>query len=183
MAEPYLCLRVDLDGLPWEGGASEPVVLARLLALARKTGLRYHVFAPPRTLRAFPAYAEAVFGDGHDLDPLGGPTFDGVLTDHLPMGFALRAGEAYTGDAGLAFVSGSPGFPADLPAFDGTRAAVERLRAEVRARGARGRSATLTLRAGELARTDPKLGGVREVVSLALAAGLVLRTLREVVAE
>ncbi len=185
MADVYFCVRVDLDLLPWEDGdgAAEPVAFARLLALARGAGLRLHVFASPRALRAFPAYAEAALGDGHDLDPLGGSSFGGALERHAPMGFALRAGQTPPPAAeGARFVSGSPAFPADLPAFDGTRAGIDRLRAEVRARAARGRSATLALPAGRLARTDPRLGGVREVVSLALAAGLPLRTLREVTA-
>lgn len=70
----YLCLRVDLDYVPWdtpdaeEFGHGEPALIVRMLELARHTGYKYHVFASERVLRAFPAVVEAILNDGHDLD-------------------------------------------------------------------------------------------------------------------
>lgn len=67
-------LRVDLDYVPWdtpdaaEFGHGEPAALLRLLELARHTGYKFQFFASNRVLRAFPANAEAVLNDGHDLD-------------------------------------------------------------------------------------------------------------------
>jgi hypothetical protein len=67
-------LRVDLDYVPWdtpdaqEFGHGEPAALLRLLELAKVKGLRLHCFVSNRVLRAFPATAESVLSDGHDLD-------------------------------------------------------------------------------------------------------------------
>src|SRR5436189_6418729 len=70
----YFCLRIDLDYVPWdtpdavEFGHGEPAAFLRLLDLARGSGYRFHFFASERVLRAFPASAEAVLNEGHDLD-------------------------------------------------------------------------------------------------------------------
>jgi hypothetical protein len=70
----HFCLRIDLDYVPWdtpdasEFGHGEPAMLLRLLDVARHRGYKYHFFASNRTLRAFPASAEAVLNEGHDLD-------------------------------------------------------------------------------------------------------------------
>jgi hypothetical protein len=69
-----VCLRVDLDYVPWdtpdaeEFGHGEPAVFLRLLELAKHQGYKFHFFASTRVLRAFPATAEAVLSEGHDLD-------------------------------------------------------------------------------------------------------------------
>lgn len=189
MAEPFFCLRVDLSALPWED-AREPVVLVRLLGLGRTAGLRFHAFATPEVLRAYPAYAEAILGEGHDLDPLGRADFGGALPGHVPLGCAVRAGDPVP--TGLAFVSGAEPFPV-LPLVAGELGAsefgagefgpwVERTRAAVRGLAARGRPATLAVPAGLWGGLDPRLDALRGIVSLALAAGLPLRTLREVTA-
>lgn len=76
MATPtvYLCIRVDLDYVPWDSpdagqyGHGEPAMLLRMLDLARYSGVKYHFFVSNRVLRAFPASVEAVLNDGHDLD-------------------------------------------------------------------------------------------------------------------
>ncbi len=70
----YFCLRIDLDYVPWDTpdakdfGHGEPAMLLRILEMARHTGLKFHFFASNRVLRAFPANADAVLNDGHDLD-------------------------------------------------------------------------------------------------------------------
>lgn len=69
-----LCLRLDLDYVPWDTpdaevfGHGEPAVILRLLDLARQTGYKYHFFSSNRVLRAFPAVTDAVLDDGHHLD-------------------------------------------------------------------------------------------------------------------
>lgn len=178
---PFFCLRVDLSALPWEdapGAALEPVVLARLLGLGRTAGLRFHAFATPEVLRAFPAYGEVILGEGHDLDPLGQGDFGGALPGHVPLGCAIRTGDPVP--EGLAFVSGIDPFPVLPPIAGEFGAWVERTRATVRGLAARGRSATLAVPAGTWGGFDPRLDALRGVVSLAIAAGLPLRTLREV---
>lgn len=188
MAEPapFFCLRVDLESVPWEdrawedrpGAALEPVVLTRLLGLGRTAGLRFHAFATPEALRAFPSYAESILGEGHDLDPLGRVDFGGALPDHEPLGCAVQPGQA--APEGLRFVSGVEPFPV-LPLWEGEFTPwVERTRKALRDRAARGRSATLAVRAGAWGLHDPRMDALRGIVSLALAAGLPLRTLREV---
>src|SRR5579885_2376669 len=70
----FFCLRIDLDYVPWdtpdaaEFGHGEPAEVLRILDLGRSTGYRFQFFISNRTLRAFPAVAEAVLNDGHDLD-------------------------------------------------------------------------------------------------------------------
>lgn len=70
----FLCLRIDLDYVPWdtpdaeEFGHGEPAILVRLLDLGRALGVRYQFFASNRVLRAFPAVSEAVLDEGHALD-------------------------------------------------------------------------------------------------------------------
>lgn len=69
-----LCLRLDLDYVPWDNpdaetfGHGEPAVILRLLELARQTGYKYHFFSSNRVLRAFPSVTDAVLDDGHHLD-------------------------------------------------------------------------------------------------------------------
>lgn len=70
----YLCLRVDLDYVPWdtpdamEFGHGEPAVTLRMLEAARQLGLKLHFFASERVLRAFPTASDAILNDGHHLD-------------------------------------------------------------------------------------------------------------------
>jgi hypothetical protein len=69
-----LCLRIDLDYVPWDTpdahdfGHGEPAMVLRLLEMVRQTGDKLHFFASNRSLRAFPTLSEAVLDDGHDLD-------------------------------------------------------------------------------------------------------------------
>jgi hypothetical protein len=70
----YLCIRIDLDYVPWDTpdaedfGHGEPAALLRLLDLARSDGVRFHFYASNRALRTFPTEAQAVLNEGHDLD-------------------------------------------------------------------------------------------------------------------
>jgi len=66
-----VCFRLDLDSTPWDRSSGYGVEQARLVALfdfARQTGVKFHVFASTRALRASPGLVDAVLGDGHDLD-------------------------------------------------------------------------------------------------------------------
>src|SRR5580704_15703809 len=126
----YFCLRIDLDYVPWdtpdakEFGHGEPAMLLRILELARHTGLKFHFFASNRVLRAFPANADAVLNDGHDLDwfckhpEAPGARFQDAKAEftslgHEPAGFALRAAwpvtvKTFAGIEQMKFVSGPP---------------------------------------------------------------------------
>lgn len=70
----YLCLRVDLEYVPWQSGTSnvlphsEPAMFIRLLDIARKLGPRIHFFATVPVMRAFPALVTALLQEGHDID-------------------------------------------------------------------------------------------------------------------
>ena len=54
----FLCLRVDLDYVPWDSpdatefGHGEPAVLLKLLELGRFTGYKFHFFASNLECRA-----------------------------------------------------------------------------------------------------------------------------------
>lgn len=66
-----VCFRLDLDSTPWDHSSGYGVEQSRLVALfddARRTGIKFHVFASSRALRASPGLVDAVLGDGHDLD-------------------------------------------------------------------------------------------------------------------
>jgi len=135
-----LCVRVDLDYVPWdtpdaqEFGHGEPAMVLRLLELARVGGYKYHWFASNRVLRAFPAVADAILNEGHDLDWLCKrlDQFEARFSDALerfalygvnPQGFALRSQftpeEAQrTYPDSLSFVSAAAGpAPASLNFF------------------------------------------------------------------
>lgn len=72
--KPILCVRVDLDYVPWdtpdaeEFGHGEPAMVLRLLNWADQLGLPLHFFASNRVLRAFPTSASTIIRAGHDLD-------------------------------------------------------------------------------------------------------------------
>ncbi len=119
----YLCLRVDLDYVPWDSpdakefGHGEPAVVIRLLDFARENGLKLHFFASERVLRAFPAGIHAVLNDGHHLDFLSKhpedflPRYESAFRRFAeygvePMGIALR--EAWPETGAL------PDFPSEL---------------------------------------------------------------------
>lgn len=114
-----LCLRVDLDYVPWDSpdaqefGHGEPAAFLRLLDLARASGYRFHFFASSRVLRAFSSAAEAVLDEGHDLDwlckhPREPARMEEALArfgeiGHVPVGLAVKG--AWPPDGAMAMLS------------------------------------------------------------------------------
>ncbi len=215
----FFCLRIDLDYVPWdtpdakEFGHGEPAVVLRILELARYTGFKFHFFASNRVLRAFPAAADAVLNDGHDLDwfckhpEVPGARYAEALQEfaslgHSPLGFALRSAwpesvGTFEGIDQLKFVSGPPGpVPAGLRLFPvegkpvrevvrtgmSSRSWADSTKTQLREAASRNRGLTLVVRPQVLARLDPKLSHLRELLELAAAVGMNVRTLREVLA-
>lgn len=205
----FLCVRVDLDYVPWDTpdahqfGHGEPAMLLRLLELGRRTGARWHFFASERTLRAFSALADAILNDGHDLDylakhPESFERFEEASrllarVGHEVRGWALRA--PWPADVGpppgIEFYSG----PADaappgrlLPTLGKSLHETVRgggslrawLDAAANAFGAVGDDgATVVVSPQVLARVDPRLTGLEELLKKAREGGLPMRTLRE----
>jgi len=213
----FFCLRIDLDYVPWdtpdakEFGHGEPAVLLRILELARHTGHKFHFFASNRVLRAFPANADAVLNDGHDLDwfckhpDAPGARFDEARKEfaslgHTPIGFALRtawpvAVTHFEGIEQMKFISGPPGpVPAGLVLYPvegksvrevartgiSTRSWTESTKTQLREAASRNKGLTLAVRPQVLARLDPKLIHLRELLELSTAVGMSVRTLRDV---
>jgi hypothetical protein len=129
---PFLCVRIDLDYVPWdtpdaaEFGHGEPAAILRLLALARQTGFKFHFFISNRVMRAFPAAGEAILNDGHDLDWLckhpeqADDRYVEALAlfeslGHRPLGLAVRGawppGASFSGMQELKFISAATGVP------------------------------------------------------------------------
>ncbi len=209
---------MDLDYVPWdtpdatEFGHGEPAVLLRILDLGRQTGFKFHFFVSNRVLRAFPANAEAVLNDGHDLDWLckqpaeEGARFDEALKlfasiGHTPVGFAMKGSwpegqPPFPGTESLKFISSGPGsVPPGLVHFlVETRPAREAVRGGLSARtwtdasktqlrdaASRNAGTILDVRPQVLAKFDPRLSHVREVLEMAVAVGAPVVTLRDLV--
>lgn len=202
----FVCLRVDLDYVPWDTpdadqfGHGEPAMLIRLLELARRRGVRLHFFASERALRAFPTQADAVLNEGHDLDylakhpeqPARAEEAAGLLTvaGHAIQGWAIREPwqVVWPLPENLAFVSGPPEghppvrlFPVRgrtlheaVRAGSGFRTWADASFPLLEAEGG-----TLVLNPQVLARVDPRLFHLTELLDRLAAAGLPLRTLRE----
>lgn len=201
----FLCVRIDLDYVPWDTpdaqqfGHGEPAMLLRLLELARQTGARWHFFASERTLRAFPTEADAVLNDGHDLDYLAKhpeeiARFEEAerlfaAAGHDVRGWALRRAwpEGAALPQGIQFLSGpAEGMPpvrlfptTGRSLHDAVRQGTS-LRAwlDTTTKGLQG-EATIVLSPQVLARVDPRLEGLNELLTTARKRGLPLRTLRE----
>lgn len=212
----YFCLRVDLDYVPWdtpdaaEFGHGEPASLLRILDLARQTGYKFQFFASNRVLRAFPASAEAILNDGHDLDWFckhpeeageryaeAKPLFQSI--GHQPIGFCVKNAwpanlPSFPGMEELRFISAAPGpVPSGLRLFPvETKTAREAVRAGLSARAwcdaakthlrelaSRNLGTTVVVRPQVLAKFDPRLGHVREILDLAKAVGLPVISLRD----
>lgn len=201
-----LCVRVDLDYVPWDTpdaqrfGHGEPAMLLRLLELGRRSGTRWHFFASERTLRAFPAGTDAVLNDGHDLDYLAkhpaqparaeeGRRLFG-LAGHTARGWAIRDPwpEGLEVPVGVEFFSGPPDaeapgrlFPVAGPSLHETIRAGRNLRAWIDASlpPLLTEGGTIVVSPQVLARVDPRLTGLEEILQAAKAAGVALRTLRE----
>lgn len=193
-----------------EFGHGEPAAFLRLLDLARGSGYRFHFFASERVLRAFPSTAEAVLNEGHDLDwfckhPESEARRDEAMSlfaelGHKPRGIAIKGAWPTDGAAavleGFEFISSGPGTtPSGIRHFPvETRAAREAFRAgtslrtwadtvktQLRDFASRNMSLTVVVRPQVLAKFDPKLGFVEEILHLADAVGLDIKTLRQVV--
>jgi hypothetical protein len=216
----FLCLRVDLDYVPWdtpdaqEFGHGEPAVLLRMLDLARHHGYKYHFFASNRAMRAFPSNTESVLNEGHDLDWLckhpenPAKRFEDAvalfaLLGHESRGMAIRGpwpatSPTFEGIESFQFLSAHAGFcPPGLKLFpievkslrDGVRAGMtvrawsEAAKTHIRDAASRNRGATIVVRPQVLSRFDPKLTVLKEIVDIAVVAGLRLMTLREALTE
>lgn len=211
----FFCLRIDLDYVPWdtpdagEFGHGEPAMLLRLLDFARLTGYKFHFFVSERVLRAFPAAAEAVLNDGHDLDWLCKHPEDAAdryqeikllfaTHGHTALGMAIKGawpdGATFEGIEELKFLSGSPGFqPSGLKLFAvesrGTREAVrsgltarawtDATKSYIRQQASRNLEVTVAVRPQVLSKLDPKLVFTREILEIARAVEMPIRTLRE----
>lgn len=210
----FLCLRIDLDYVPWdtpdaaEFGHGEPAAFLRLLDLARGSGYRFHFFASERVLRAFPATAEAVLNEGHDLDwfckhpesiERRHEAFDLFSSiGHKPIGLAIKGNWPDDGSpeviAGFRFLSSGPGaapeglrhFPVETRAAreafrSGTslRTWTDSLKAQLRDFASRNMSLTIVVRPQVLAKYDPHLGLLKNVLELSGAVGLEIKSLRQ----
>ncbi len=202
----FLCVRVDLDYVPWDTpdaqqfGHGEPAMVLRLLELGRRTGTRWHFFASERALRAFPAEADAVLNDGHDLDYLAKHPDERARWEeaerlfaavgHQARGWAIRSlwpsGEELP--SAIDFVSGPPSSSPSRRLFPTTgRSLHESVRAGPGMRPwldatlpeALRDGGTLVVSPQVLARVDPRLEGLAEVLRAARTAGVPIRTLRE----
>jgi hypothetical protein len=195
-----------------EFGHGEPAMMLRLLELGRFTGYKFHFFVSNRVVRALPASVEAVLNDGHDLDWLckhpenATARFadaEELFANHGRKieGLAIRG--AWPGDATFAgveklkFLSGAPGpAPKNLKLFPiETRSARDAFRSGISARSwtdlakgvardhaSRNLGATLVVRPQVLAKFDPRLGHIKEILDMAQAADMPVRTLREALA-
>jgi hypothetical protein len=210
---PFLCLRIDLDYVPWDSpdaaefGHGEPAMFLKLLDLARSSGHRFQFFVSNRVLRAFPATAEAVLNEGHDLDWFSkhpeeqGDRHREALElfnaiGHQPLGLCTRATwpEGVPAPEGMTFLSSPPGnipagikhFPVDTKADrDAIRSGItarawgDGIKAQLRDMASRNRSLTVCVRPQVLAKYDSRLAQIKEVLDLSRAVGLPLRTLRQ----
>ena len=216
---PFLCVRIDLDYVPWdtpdasEFGHGEPAAILRLLALSRQTGFKFHFFISNRVMRAFPTAGEAILNEGHDLDWLckhpensderfreAKALFDAL--GHKPEGLAVRGawppGAEFSGIESLRFISATTGVaPAGLKLFPvdskplrdvfragmGVRTWTDTMKTHVRTMAARNQSVTVSVRPQVLAKYDGHLIHFREIIDLARAVGLPIRTLREIISD
>lgn len=211
-----LTLRIDLDYVPWdtpdaaEFGHGEPATLLRFLELARHTGYKFQFFASNRVLRAFPANADAVLNDGHDLDWLckhpedAGDRYKEAkalfgLIGHTPVGLATKGpwphdAKAFLGLEELKYLSAHPGaHPPNLKFFPvatrdareairtgiGARAWTDLVKSQLRDAATRSIDTTVAVRPQVLAKFDPKLSHIREILDLASALDIPVQTHRD----
>jgi hypothetical protein len=191
-----------------EFGHGEPAALLRLLDLVRSTGHRLHFFSSNRVMRAFNANADAVLNEGHDLDwfckhpESPGERFADALElfaelGTKPLGLCVRGAwpvESAAGFSGLKFLSAAPGpapaglrlFPVETkPDRDAARSGMsarvwtDSIKTAMRDAASRNRGMTVAVRPQVLARFDPKLSHVHELLEFAKAISLPVRTLRQ----
>jgi len=175
------------------------------LDLARATGSRFQFFVSNRVLRAFPATAEAVLNEGHDLDwfckhPENAERYDNArkLFDrigHQPMGLCVRGAwpDRTEFPRDLTFLSASAGnAPEGIKLFlvetrsdrDAVRAGTtahawtESLKTQIRDAATRNRAVTICVRPQVLAKFDPRLVHLKELLELARAIEMPVISLR-----
>lgn len=210
----FFCLRIDVDYVPWdtpdadEYGHGEPALVLRLLEMARGLGYRFHFFASNRVLRAFPATADAILNEGHDLDWYCKHPESGVerldeahklfaLQGHQPLGLSVKGAwpaESNLDLSGLKFLTALPSNPPEGLTFFpvetrldrdasraglSTRAWTDATKGQIRDAASRNRDLTVVVRPQVLAKYDPKLVHVRELLEIARAVGLPIMTLRQ----
>jgi hypothetical protein len=207
-----ICLRLDLDYVPWDAvnaekyGHGEPAIVLKLLDLARQTGIKFHFFVSNRSLRTFPTTADAILGEGHDLDwlthypddadlflearelfTLAGHKIEGVATD-LPW----PAGSDVTWLSDLNFLTAPTGpHPEHLAFFPETgRADADILpfglgkQDVARAHGGpEGGHGTIVAQPMILAKVDPSLKHFRELINVLNVNAIPVRTLRDATRE
>jgi hypothetical protein len=192
-------------------GHGEPAAFLRMLDLARSQGLKFHFFASNRNLLALPAIADAVLSEGHDLDwlckhadqaderfPKALDLFESLGAKM--MGFSYRSpwpeNATFEGAETLRFLSAPVGgcppglrlFPVETrSARDSVRSGgtikswTDTVKLQVREAASRRRGVTVVVRPQVFGRHDPRLHFLREVLDMARAVGLEVKTLREVV--
>lgn len=192
-----------------EFGHGEPAMILRLLELAKEHEYRLQFFASNRVLHAFPSTAEAILNDGHDLDWLckhpeqfaaryesAIPLF--AILGHKPIGLAIKTTWPQEGPSEIPgdfkFLSAQGGVsPRAVRLFttlpktdrDSARSGLSAdkwtttVKNELRAASSVNRSTTLTVRPQVLAKLDPHLGHIQEIIRFANAFFLPLGTLRD----
>ena len=192
-----------------EFGHGEPAMFLKLLDLARTSGARYQFFVSNRVLRAFNAVAEAVLNEGHDLgwyskhpeeesprqeDAI--RLFDAI--GHKPKGVCVRGSWPNGADfpVGFEYLSALPSpVPPNVRLFSletkpdreairaGTTARVwtAAIKSQVRDAASRSLHVTICVRPQVLSKFDPKLAHLKEILDLARAVELPLKTFDQLV--
>ena len=174
MSDLPVCLRVDLDYVPWDSdefGHFEPAGTQKLLLLAQQEGWKMHFFCSLRTLSAFRSLPDAILNDGHDLDWLveKGDSLEDARTVFSEfgceiMGCALAGNDSERFD--LAFC---------LPAAQRFSSMAEWSRAS-----SESKDGVISIKPGFLVKSDPGFSHLKTLVRAALADGRRMRTYREI---
>jgi hypothetical protein len=192
-----------------EFGHGEPAATLRILSLARERGLRFQFFASSRVLRAFPATTDAILSEAHDLDWLCKHPYDAGSRWSIAQDLALNAGHRFFGLAhkddwptdvpaahfpGIKFLSSTGSvFPPEWNHFSidireprsasrsgqTVRAWTDQAKKLLRDSASRNRSATISIRPQSLAKWDPGLTHLKEILDLAMALEMDVLTMRQ----
>jgi hypothetical protein len=189
-----------------EFGHGEPAAFLRLLDLARAMGSRFQFFVSNRVLRAFPSTAEAVLNEGHDLDwfckhPEVAERYENAVSlfdriGHRPVGLCVRGAWPEQADfpRDLLFLSASAGAaPEGVRLFlvetrtdrDAMRAGTsahawtDSIKSQIRDAATRNRALTICVRPQVLAKFDPRLSHIKEILELARAVEMPLISHRQ----
>lgn len=193
-----------------EFGHGEPATFLRLLDLSRGLGVRLHFFASNRVLRAFASTAETVLNEGHDLDWFCKHPEEGLERraeaeklfkeiGHTFIGLAVKGTwppDAVKGvGSELRFISATSGKPPTgvrllpvetkspreaLRAGTSLRAWTDSIKSLSREHASRNVGLTVAVRPQVLAKYDPRLQHIKEILEFAGAVGLEIKSLRQV---